>query len=84
MTKRHRIYTDTEREAKKVLRRIQGEIAHGAQLHNVLIKYVKDRSRNAFIKKWHDFCDEKAEAVVAGVLDPRRVKELRRMRTATT
>ncbi len=76
--KRHRIYADTEAEAKKVLRRIQGEIAHGAQLHNVLIKYVKDQSRNAFIKKWHEFCDGKAEDVAAGVLDPRRVKELRR------
>jgi integrase len=76
--KRHRIYADTEGEAKKVLRRIQGEIAHGSQLHNVLIKYVKDQSRNAFIKKWHEFCDEKAEAVEAEVLDPRRVKELRR------
>ena len=51
--KRHRIYGDTEGEAKKILRRIQGEIAHGAQLHNVLIKYVKDRSRNAFNKKLH-------------------------------
>ena len=27
----------SEGEAKKVLRRIQGEVAHGAQLHNVLI-----------------------------------------------
>lgn len=76
--KRHRIYADTEREASKILRRIQSDIAHGAQLHSVLIKYVKDRSRNAFIRKWHEFCDEKAEAVDAGVLDPRRVKELRR------
>jgi integrase len=76
--KRHRIYGDTEGEAKKILRRIQGEIAHGAQLHNVLIKYVKDRSRNAFIKKWHEFCDGKAEDVAAGVLHPRRVTELRR------
>ncbi len=76
--KRHRIYADSEGEAKKVLRRIQGEIAHGAQLHNVLIKYVKDGSRNAFIKKWHEFCDGKAEDVDAGVLDARRVKELRR------
>ena len=75
--KRHRIYADTEGEAKKNLRRIQGEIAHGAQLHNVLIKYVKDKSRNAFIKKWHEFCDGKAEDVEAGVLDARRVTELR-------
>jgi hypothetical protein len=76
--KRHRIYAASEGEAKKILRRIRAEIAHGAQLHSVLQQYVGDRSKNAFINRWRALCDEKDQDVRAGVLDPRRVHELRR------
>jgi integrase len=76
--KRHRIYADTEGEAKKVLRRIQGEVAHGAKLYTVLAKYVGDKSRSAFVKRWHGFCDEKDQDVQTGRIDADRVSELRK------
>ena len=77
-SKRHSIYASSETEARKILRRIQGEVAHGAKLYTVLARYVGDRSRNAFIKRWHAFCDEKDQDVQTGRIDADRVSELRK------
>ena len=76
--KRHRLFTVTEPEAERILRRIQGEVAHGAKLYTVLAKYVGDKSRNAFLKRWHAFCDEKDQDAQTGRIDADRVNELRR------